>query len=162
MNADLILKSDLIDLVFESRNKEYGAYEIRKLYHKHLLIAICGPVIILIFSWWFVAEASNSIHEAIIPKLPPDTIVHVIKPPPPPLPPMPVAGNVRKARSADIVFNTPVITPDSVTDVPEIGELQHSIIGTKTNDPVGEPSPPVEPVIESRVEAPPISEPAVF
>ena len=48
MNADMILKSDLIDLIFERRNKDYGAYQLRKLYNKHLLIAICGPLLLLI------------------------------------------------------------------------------------------------------------------
>lgn len=32
MNAESILKTDLLDIVFENRNKEYGAYNLRKLY----------------------------------------------------------------------------------------------------------------------------------
>lgn len=32
MNKDLILKSDVLDIVFENRNKAYGAYELRKQY----------------------------------------------------------------------------------------------------------------------------------
>lgn len=32
MNAESILKTDLLDIVFENRNKEYGAYALRKFY----------------------------------------------------------------------------------------------------------------------------------
>src|SRR6478735_8351550 len=160
MNADLILKSDLIDLVFESRNKEYGAYELRKLYNKHLLMAICGPVVLLIVSWWMVRGAGNNVLQILAPKLPPDATVYIIQPPPPPaVPPMPMASNIRKPASAEIEFHTPVITNEAITDVPEIGDLQHAIIGTKTTDPVGEPSPPVEAAIPTQASAPQAPEP---
>jgi periplasmic protein TonB len=32
MNPELILKADMLDIIFENRNKEYGAYELRKHY----------------------------------------------------------------------------------------------------------------------------------
>ena len=36
MNSVLILKSDIIDIVFEKRNKDYGAYNLRKFYCNRL------------------------------------------------------------------------------------------------------------------------------
>jgi len=36
MDANKILSSELIDLVFEGRNKDYGAYELRMQYNKRL------------------------------------------------------------------------------------------------------------------------------
>jgi len=36
MDANKILSSELVDLVFEGRNKDYGAYELRKDYNKRL------------------------------------------------------------------------------------------------------------------------------
>ncbi|MEY3152724.1 MAG: hypothetical protein RLZZ333_1321, partial [Bacteroidota bacterium] len=36
MDANKILSTDLIDLVFEGRNKSYGAYELRTQYNKRL------------------------------------------------------------------------------------------------------------------------------
>ena len=36
MEKDLILKTDILDIIFEKRNKEYGAYELRKTYNKRL------------------------------------------------------------------------------------------------------------------------------
>jgi periplasmic protein TonB len=40
MNAETILRSDVLDIVFENRNKLYGAYPLRKEYEKRLLIAM--------------------------------------------------------------------------------------------------------------------------
>ena len=34
MESKEILKSDVIDIIFEGRNKQYGAYELRKNYKK--------------------------------------------------------------------------------------------------------------------------------
>ena len=34
MEANKILSADLLDIVFEGRNKEYGAYALRKTYAK--------------------------------------------------------------------------------------------------------------------------------
>ena len=36
MNSNLILKSDILDIIFEKRNKAYGAYTLRKLYPNRL------------------------------------------------------------------------------------------------------------------------------
>lgn len=40
MEANKILSADILDLVFENRNKEYGAYELRKTYNKRILLAL--------------------------------------------------------------------------------------------------------------------------
>jgi protein TonB len=40
MESEYILQSDLIDIVFEKRNKNYGAYIIRKFYKARLIKAI--------------------------------------------------------------------------------------------------------------------------
>ena len=40
MEANKILSADILDLVFEDRNKEYGAYELRKTYNKRIIMAL--------------------------------------------------------------------------------------------------------------------------
>lgn len=42
MDANKILQTDVLDLLFEGRNKEYGAYLLRKKYQSHLKMALCG------------------------------------------------------------------------------------------------------------------------
>ena len=34
MESSKILQANVLDIIFESKNKEYGAYELRKNYHK--------------------------------------------------------------------------------------------------------------------------------
>ena len=36
MDTNKILSADLLDLVFDNRNKDYGAYELRKTYHTRI------------------------------------------------------------------------------------------------------------------------------
>ena len=44
MDLNKILSADILDIIFEGRNKEYGAYELRKTYKKRLFAAILGMV----------------------------------------------------------------------------------------------------------------------
>ena len=41
MKAEYILQADLLDIIFENRNQNYGAYELRKHYTIRLYKAIC-------------------------------------------------------------------------------------------------------------------------
>ena len=44
MNQHAVLSSNLLDILFENRNKEYGAYTLRKSYNKRLRIALLSMV----------------------------------------------------------------------------------------------------------------------
>src|ERR1043165_5452935 len=59
MEANKILSADILDLLFEDRNKAYGAYELRKSYNKRITLAllITAGIAALIFIWTFVAKA---------------------------------------------------------------------------------------------------------
>src|SRR5829696_5737077 len=40
MESNKILSADILDLIFEDRNKDYGAYELRKTYNKRIMRAL--------------------------------------------------------------------------------------------------------------------------
>ena len=40
MEANKILSADILDLIFEDRNKDYGAYNLRKTYNRRILKAL--------------------------------------------------------------------------------------------------------------------------
>ena len=40
MNKDQIMQTDVLDILFENRNKQYGAYALRKFYNNRLLMAV--------------------------------------------------------------------------------------------------------------------------
>ncbi len=44
MNTARILQSSLLDILFEGKNKAYGAYELRKTYNKRIVIALIGTL----------------------------------------------------------------------------------------------------------------------
>ncbi|MEJ8842477.1 TonB family protein [Lacibacter sp. H375] len=47
MNTEQILKADLLDIIFDNRNKAYGAYSIRRAYPSHLKKAM-GIMLLLV------------------------------------------------------------------------------------------------------------------
>lgn len=55
MNNEDILKSDLLDLIFDKRNKNYGAYELRKHYKRRLIKAL---VVAFVFAGGIAALTS--------------------------------------------------------------------------------------------------------
>src|SRR6188474_392384 len=54
MDTNKILSADLLDLVFDNRNKDYGAYELRKTYHIRITKA-------LVFTGMFVLIAFTGV-----------------------------------------------------------------------------------------------------
>ena len=51
MDTNKILQADLLDIVFDGKNKQYGAYVLRKSYNKRLLksLLITATVVLLLF-----------------------------------------------------------------------------------------------------------------
>ena len=42
MEINKILTADILDIIFDGRNKEYGAYELRKTYNKRIRYCPAG------------------------------------------------------------------------------------------------------------------------
>lgn len=59
MTNSEILKTNLLDILFENRNKEYGAYTLRKGYNNRLLIAL-GAGLTFIFLIVFILKTSKT------------------------------------------------------------------------------------------------------
>lgn len=59
METNKILSADLLDIIFDDRNKEYGAYDLRKTYERRIKksLFVTGGIILLTFSG--VALAGN-------------------------------------------------------------------------------------------------------
>lgn len=60
MEANKILSSSLLDLVFDARNKDYGAYELRKHYNKRITTALMSAGVIALLSIGGTLWARNS------------------------------------------------------------------------------------------------------
>lgn len=62
MEANKILNADILDLVFEGRNKEYGAYELRKTYNSRITRAliITASIALIALGGSFLANSLKS------------------------------------------------------------------------------------------------------
>jgi protein TonB len=63
MEANSILKADMLDILFENRNKEYGAYELRKTYNKrikHAVAIMCMLCLMLLVVNIFAGSKKSS------------------------------------------------------------------------------------------------------
>jgi len=61
MEPNKILNADVLDIIFEGRNKEYGAYELRKTYNSRLRHALIGTssVVLLLLAGYFVSNMNG-------------------------------------------------------------------------------------------------------
>src|SRR5690349_10677530 len=140
MEKSTILTADVLDILFEGRNKEYGAYDLRKTYNKRLTVSITVMLsVICLFSLGFVFAGGKKqiVKEIYIGEDPHLTEVKQqpkVETPPPPAP-KPPAPPVELKTIKHVAFN---IVPD--TEVPEtekpaeITDLDNAKIGTFTNN----------------------------
>jgi protein TonB len=58
MKTELILKSDVLDIVFDNRNKDYGAYDLRKFYDNRLMksLGVMIAVVIVLSAFTFIPK----------------------------------------------------------------------------------------------------------
>ena len=143
-NAQLATAS-LDDIVFDGRNRHYGAYELRALYQRHmtraLVIATAMLALLLVFP--LVAQLLHEDVVAVKPDLdkgkvtliaPPLAPERVITPPPTVAPPKSVLPATPTQHLATTRFTEMKVTPDdqATEDVPDHKLLENSTISTVT------------------------------
>lgn len=162
MEANKILSADILDIVFEGRNKDYGAYELRKTYNRRLTIALIGMAVLcaLLFLGYILANTiSSGEDKAIVVQ---DVQLEELKqeekkevpPPPPPKPPDPPKVEMAKFTPPKIVKDEEVKEEEKP---PEVEKLEDTKIGTINQEGVkdeGIVAPPVSDEGKGVVEAP--------
>jgi protein TonB len=119
-NWQQVTSADRNEIVFADRNKEYGAYTMRRDYDKRMVIILVSFVATLALSFGIFAYV-KSIPEEVIEIKPVDvSTIPPAKPeeelpPPPPEPPVPVLEKLTQ-------FLPPVIVNEEVDEVPPIQE----------------------------------------
>lgn len=150
METNKILGADILDILFEGKNKEYGAYELRKTYNKRITMSliITAAIVLMIFVGTVIAKNINTgdtkqldvkdltleeVKTPEPPKAPP--------PPPPKLPPPPPVKTIQ--------FTPPKIVKDVEVIKPPVEneKLEEAKIAVKTVEgtkDVGIVAPPQE------------------
>jgi protein TonB len=133
------------ELVFEHRNKAYGAYTLRKNYNKRLTLIMASMILAFVL---------GSLAMFIIRNLPKEEIeapkgsdkTWTVQPPPKDLPPPPPTTPPPPPLEKMTAFIPPVIEDDPVTDpVPTQDQLELTKAGDKTQDGSDENFDPPQP-----------------
>lgn len=68
MEVNKILNADVLDIIFEGRNKEYGAYDLRKTYNKRLIKALIGMAafLVLLFVGYFISNLDTGTKKQVV------------------------------------------------------------------------------------------------
>src|SRR5688572_20603082 len=81
MTSQELLKSDVLDILFENRNKKYGAYVLRKFYHVRLSEALFSATAgILLITYICKPQYENSAPPSGLP-YPDSVVVHTVQVP---------------------------------------------------------------------------------
>ncbi len=135
METNKILNADILDIIFDGKNKQYGAYELRKTYNgrltKALIITASFALLIFlgtVFATAFKGDGPEKFEVA-------ETQLAEVKqnePPPPPPPPPPPAPPP-PPEIQQIKFTPPKIVKDEEVKPDEkIEEIKEQVISDKT------------------------------
>ena len=138
MQTQQILSANILDILFDGRNKNYGAYDLRKNYNKRVIYALSGTFIIcLLFTIGSILANSKKAKPVMnITELTLDPykkieerVIEKPKELPQPKPQEPIKT---------IAVNIPVITPDDQVKPDEvikpIEDIENVRIGAATVD----------------------------
>ncbi len=162
MNADKILTAHVDDIIFDNRNKSYGAYYLRRIYESHIVKALI--IAMLLGVSLIVGYRVATMFSEVVAKMRPTAVEVQLEEPPtlnpdePPPPPPPPPIEPPPPPVATVKFVPPVVKRDEeVKDEeppPTKEEIKEAVISTKTQEGVKNAPQPIE-----EKEPPPIVEP---
>jgi len=136
MEANQILKSDILDIIFEGKNKAYGAYDLRKTYNKRIstaLIFTVGLILLLLIGSIIFNKLKPKndakvmvVNESVLQQVKPDEPPPPPPPPPPKLPPPPPVATIQ--------FTPPKVVKDEevIKPPPEVKQIEEAKVDIKT------------------------------
>lgn len=153
MEIGNILSADVLDIIFDERNKEYGAYDLRKHYRQRLMKAMASMmlvVVLLLVGYMLLAAIKPkgikllAGPDVTLAKVePPPPPADPLPPPPPPPPPPPAAVKMLALTAPPMIVKD--ATPDEMP--PPVDDLETAKIGLVNSagtDEVGIVTPPVD------------------
>ena len=143
MKTDHILKADVLDIIFDNRNKKYGAYILRKFYHERLYkaLGITFIFIALISLFVLLQKSEKNIGmpgemTTIMGSILPTADIEKIKPPATPEKPRPPA--ILRPIDAQQITTTIKIVDVSTDATKFATDMDNATISNVTSDAVDE------------------------
>lgn len=166
MDPNKILSSDFLDILFDGRNKTYGAYDLRKNYGKTLTKALIftGSVILLVFLGTVIAGTLNKKDKGVEVNVLETQMAEIKKdeppppppPPPPPTPPPPPEVNQVKFVPPKIVKDEEVKPDEKIEEIKEDQTISTKTVESENKEQIVQA--PVEDKGTQVVEVPKASE----
>ncbi|MBA4259199.1 MAG: energy transducer TonB [Chitinophaga sp.] len=152
MDVNKIQSADILDIIFDGRNKEYGAYELRKTYNKRMTKALVGTVLILLLAVLgniLANTVGKESKELIVQDVSLENVQQEEKkaePPPPPPPPKqePPKVEITKFTPPKIVKDEEVKEEDEIKEVEKLEDTKIGTINQEGAKDEGIVAPPVE------------------
>jgi protein TonB len=156
METNQVLHADVLDILFEGRNKMYGAYELRKTYNNRLKVALAVMVSCCLFTFLATVAGKSKYHQSTALLVKDDVTLQQVEPPPLPAPPPPPPPPPAPKQIMTVKFTTPVLVDNTETPPPTQTTLDDIAIGNIDNLS-GEMKDVVAPPVENTgvVETPP-------
>ena len=145
MDINKILGADILDIIFEGKNKNYGAYELRKTYNKRLTKALLmtATVALLVFLGSVFANIMGKNKKEAFDVV--DTQMAEIKkndtpppppPPPPPKPPPPPEVNQVKFTPPKIVKDEEVKPDEKIEEIKDDQKISTKTVESENKEQV--------------------------
>jgi protein TonB len=133
MNAQNIAAANLLDIVFDGRNKAYGAYQLRRSYNKRLTTAM-GSVLFVTALIFVTSMLANGVKKESSVKFKINELELIkVKEEPKPVIPPPVQEAPPARQIETVRINVPLIVPDNqVTPedaIPTVDDVKDAQIG---------------------------------
>lgn len=135
MDVNKILTADFLDILFEGRDKEYGAYNLRRTYNNRLRNALVGTIVVcilLIVGSLLANSVKKKQNQIFVQDVSLENMKTEEKKPEPPLPPPPPKQEPPKVEITK--FTPPKIVKDEEVkpdeEIKEVKQLQDTKIGT--------------------------------
>jgi protein TonB len=153
MDINKILSADILDIIFEGRNKDYGAYELRKSYNKRLITAIVAMCAAMILSFGGYLLANNFTGDdkdkaMIVQDVELENIKEEIPeetpPIPPPKPPDPPKVEMTKFTPPKIVKDNEVKEDEKPPEVEKLEDTKIAVVNQEGVKDEGIVAPPLD------------------
>jgi periplasmic protein TonB len=152
MEANKIMNANLLDIIFDGRNKEYGAYELRATYERRLTRALVSTVMVCL-----LVVGINSIPKNMLIKNEAQLYVQDVElqdlkqeekkpelPPPPPPKQEPPKVEITKFTPPVIVKDEEVLEQDEIREVAKLEDTKIGTINQEGAKDDGIVAPPIE------------------
>ncbi len=146
MDVNKILSSDILDIIFDGKNKSYGAYELRKTYNSRMVKALIftAALLLLIFLGSVFANMMNkgktaddiNVLDTQMAEVKKDEPPPPPPPPPPPTPPPPPEINQVKFTPPKVVKDEEVKPDEKIEEIKEDQVISNKTVESENKEQI--------------------------